>query len=135
MNAQLSGSTSLYSKVIDFIVLTVSFLVLALITDFTKPMQVFIDLSLYVFIMYFCLRICKHFVLNRVHTSGPIIASMFGNICGLIVGVLSVLTFNYFFPGLGESALVVIFSSILAFFILGTLSPMVKSSNNDILHH
>ena len=62
MNAQLSGSTSLYSKVIDFIVLTVSFLVLALITDFTKPMQVFIDLSLYVFIMYFSLRICKHFV-------------------------------------------------------------------------
>ncbi len=127
--------SSFYARVVDFIVLTISFLILSVATDFSSSSHIIIDLSLYVTVMYFSLRICKRLVFENVKTSGPIISIMLGNISGLISGALSVLTINHFMPGIAESALLVIFSSVLAFFILGTISPMVKSSYKDIIHH
>ena len=128
-------SSSFYSRITDLIVLATSFLLLATITGFGSFEQVVIDLVLYVAVVFISLRVCKRIVFEYVHTSRRITSVLLGNITGLILGALSVILLDQLFPGIGESALIVILSSILAFFILGTLSPMVKSSYHDIIHH
>ena len=128
-------SSSFYSRIIDLIVLASSFLLLAMITGPGSIQQVAADLVLYVVVVFISLRICKRLVFEYVHSSRRIITVLLGNVSGLILGALLVILLDQLLPGIGESALIVIFSSILAFFILGTLSPMVKSSYHDIIHH
>ena len=128
-------SSCFYSRIIDLIVLATSFLLLAVITGFGSFEQVIIDLVLYVAVVFISLRVCKRIVFEYVHTSRRITSVLLGNISGLLLGALSVILLDQLFPGIGESALIVILSSILAFFILGTLSPMVKSSYHDIIQH
>ena len=128
-------SSCFYSRIIDLIVLATSFLLLAVITGFGSFEQVIIDLVLYVAVVFISLRVCKRIVFEHIHTSRRITSVLLGNISGLLLGSLSVILLDQLFPGIGESALIVILSSILAFFILGTLSPMVKSSYHDIIQH
>ncbi|MBT3724781.1 MAG: hypothetical protein HOG41_15480 [Gammaproteobacteria bacterium] len=128
-------SSCFYSRIIDLIVLATSFLLLAVITGFGSFEQVIIDLVLYVAVVFISLRVCKRIVFEHIHTSRRITSVLLGNISGLLLGALSVILLDQLFPGIGESALIVILSSILAFFILGTLSPMVKSSYHDIIQH
>ena len=135
MTSSKIRSSCFYSRIIDLIVLATSFLLLAVITGFGSFEQVIIDLVLYVAVVFISLRVCKRIVFEYVHTSRRITRVLLGNISGLILGVLLVIMLDQLFPGIGESALIVILSSILAFFILGTLSPMVKSSYHDIIHH
>lgn len=124
-----------YSKIIDLAALSASFILLAVITDFGGLMKIIVDLLFYVAVMFISLQVCKRIVFENVHVSGRITRVLLGNVTGLVVGAVLVLLLDMLFPSIGESALVVIFSSILAFFILGTLSPMVKSSHHDIIHH
>ena len=135
MTSSQIRSSSFYSRIIDLIVLASSFLLLAIITDLGTIQQVATDLVLYVVVMFISLRICKRIIFEYVNTSRRITTVLLGNVSGLILGALSVILLDQLFPGIGESALIVILSSILAFFMLGTLSPMVKSSYHDILHH
>jgi hypothetical protein len=135
MTSSKIRSSCFYSRITDLIVLATSFLLLAVITGFGSFEQVIIDLVLYVAVVFISLRVCKRIVFEYVHTSRRITRVLLGNISGLILGVLLVIMLDQLFPGIGESALIVILSSILAFFILGTLSPMVKSSYHDIIHH
>jgi len=135
MTSEKIRSSCFYSRIIDLIVLATSFLLLAAITGFGSFEQVVIDLVFYVAVVFISLRVCKRIVFEYIHTSRRITSVLLGNISGLILGAFSVILLDQLFPGLGESALIVILSSILAFFILGTLSPMVKSSYHDIIHH
>ncbi|MCP4078575.1 MAG: hypothetical protein GY744_20630 [Gammaproteobacteria bacterium] len=128
-------SSSFCSRIIDLIALASSFLLLAMITDSGSITQLAADMVLYVVVVFISLRICKRLVFEYVRSSKRFITVLLGNVSGLILGALSVILLDQLLPGIGESALIVIFSSILAFFILGTLSPMVKSSYHDIIHH
>jgi len=128
-------SSNFYSQILDLIVLTSSFLLLVMITDMGSIQQVAADLVLYVVVVFISLRTCKRLVFEFVPTSNRITAVLLGNVSGLILGALSVILLDQLLPGIGESALIVILSSILAFFMLGTLSPMIKCSNRDIINH
>ena len=124
-----------YSRIIDLIVLTSSFLFLTAITDIGSPFGFSIDLFYFVVVMFISLRLSKRIIFQYLHTSSQIARVLLGNITGLVVGAALVMFIEQFFMGLVGGAMIVVFSSILAFFILGTLSPMVKSSQRDIIHH
>ena len=128
-------TSSLYSRLVDLLVLAVSFLLFAYITEYESQSQLWIDLFFYVSVVFISLRLSKRFIFERIHTENRIACVLLGNITGLLFGAVLAILLESFFPGNGEVILVVVFSSIMAFFILGTLSPMVKSSHNDIIHH
>lgn len=128
-------TSSLFSRAIDLLVLSGSFLLFAYLMDFESSGQFWASLLLYVAVVFVSLRLSKRLIFGYVHNTRRITSILLGNITGLLVGALLVLMLDQVLPGIGEGALVVVFSSIMAFFILGTLSPMVKSSHNDIIHH
>ena len=134
------NTSRLYSRIIDLIVLTSSFLLLTAITDIgnphnSNPVEFSIYLFCFVAVMFISLRLSKRIIFQYLHTSSQIARVLLGNITGLVVGAALVMFIEQFFMGLVGGAMIVVFSSILAFFILGTLSPMVKSSQRDIIHH
>lgn len=133
-NTELRTS-SIGSRATDIFVLTVSFLLFTMITEYENLTSLFIDLFLYVGIVFVCLRLSKRIIFQYVHSSKRCINILSGNIVGLAVGGLLVFTISQLVPVVKESVVVVVFSSVLAFFILGTLSPMIKSSHNDIISH
>ena len=102
---------------------------------FAELSLVAVDLLLYVCVLFVCVRLSKRAVFAYVHSSSRSLHVLLGNIVGLFVGSCIVLLIGQLLPAIQEMALVVVFSSITAFFILGTLSPMVKSSYRDIIRH
>jgi len=135
MSSPAIKTSSLYSRIVDLLVLSASFLLFSYLTGYQNPAQILTDLLFYVSVVFICLRLCKRYIFNHIHTNSRISLVLLGNVTGLIFGALVAIFVESFFSGNGEVFLVVIFSSVLAFFILGTLSPMVKSSHNDIIHH
>lgn len=128
-------TSSFGAKITDIIVLSVSFLLFAMMMEYVSLTSLFIDLFLYVVVVFVCLQVGRRIILEYVHSSKRFVNILTGNIAGLIIGGLLVFIINLLVPGIKESMVVVVFSSIMAFFILGTLSPMVKSSHRDIIHH
>jgi len=125
----------MYSRIVDLCVLSASFLLFAYLTGYENLSQLLTDMLFYVSVVFISLRLCKRYIFKHIQSNSRISMVLLGNVTGLIFGALAAISVESFFPGNGEIILVVVFSSILAFFILGTLSPMVKSSHNDIIHH
>jgi len=129
------NTNSFHSRLIDITALTISFLLFAIATDHLHPLGMLFDTAVYVSIVFVCLRLSKRFVFDSFHSSSRIVRVLLGNLLGFVSGVIILLTLKAILPFVNGDTAVIVFSSVLAFFILGTLSPMVKSSNLDIIHH
>jgi hypothetical protein len=129
------NTNSFHSRLIDMTALTISFLLFAIATDHLHPLSILFDAAVYVSIVFVCLRLSKRFVFDSFRSSSRMVRVLLGNLLGFVSGVTLLLALQTILPFVHGETAVIIFSSVLAFFILGTLSPMVKSSNLDIIHH
>ncbi len=128
-------TSSFCSRLTDLIVLSISFILFSYLVDFGNPEQLFTNMAFYVGTVFICLRACKRLFFEFANNKSRMLRILLGNVSGLLLGSILALELEHIFPNLGEKAVVVIFASLLAFFILGTLSPMVKSSHRDIIPH
>ena len=128
-------SSSLKPQLIDLSVLAICFAIFAYVTDFINSGQLQFYLLVYVALGFVSLRFSKYLICKLFNTSSGIASTLVGNIIGFMVWVFISVLLETLFAGNGTGLLVVIFSSIMAFFILGTLSPMEKSSHHDIIRH
>jgi hypothetical protein len=123
------------SRITDLAVLFISFVAFAeLIGPDGLSRNSFLDLVLYVGVLFVAIRASKRYVFN--HSNGRrCLNTIYGNVVGMLVGVAVLMLLDSMISVVHEDFLVIIFSSVTAFFILGTLSPVVKSSNRDIIQH
>ena len=123
------------SRIMDAVVLTISFLLFSLLTGFLSQPDFVLFLVLHVAVLYAGLRLGKRLVFAHVELPSHMAAILSGNLLGLFAGnlvlasLLSVLSLN-------TSAIVInLIASGAAFFILGTLSPIIRDSRSDIIAH
>ena len=137
MISRIIKKSSLWSRVMDISVLSASYLLFSYIVDsgVVDVQQLLINMIFYVSIVFITLRLGKRILFDLIKNKSRMLCILLGNVSGLTMGTLLAMLLEQFFPGVSERAVVVIFSSVLAFFILGTLSPMVKSSHRDIIPH
>lgn len=137
MSIDTIKTSSTCSRATDLIVLTISFLLFSLVVGkgAASTDQLLMNMAFYVGVVFVALRLSKRFFFEHLALKSRMLRILLGNTSGLLVGTILSLLLEQLFPGLGERAVVFIFSSVLAFFILGTLSPMVKSSHHDIITH
>jgi len=135
MDSQKINSNNLYSRLIDLIVIAASFLLFSVVTEFAYLTEILGDTAFYVAFVFITLRLCKRIVSRYFYPTKSIISELLGNLTGFFVSVVLLLLLNSLLPLVSVNVEVVIFSSILAFFILGTLAPMLKSTHRDIIHH
>ena len=132
---QSINTNNFHSRLIDLTALTVSFVLFSIVTETMHPLNMLQDLVVYVGVVFVTLRLSKRFVFESLRASSRIVRVLLGNLLGFVSGIAILLSLQTLLPFVSGETPVIIFSSILAFFILGTLSPMVKSSNLDIIHH
>ena len=136
MSFKLFRHSSLGSRITDLLVLSGSFMAFVYLMDFTVSPDLILDMAFYVAVVFVCLRLARRVFFDRVGYSTRAFNVVLGNGSGLLVGALLVSLANYFVPFLNDAVVVVICASFLAFFILGTLAPLIKSSRNDrMIHH
>ena len=137
MLSRIIKKSSLWSRAMDISVLSISYLLFSYIAESGSidVQQLLINMIFYVGIVFITLRLGKRILFDLIKSKSRILCILLGNVAGLTIGTLLAMLLEQFFPGVSERAVVVIFSSVLAFFILGTLSPMVKSSHRDIIPH
>lgn len=135
MTSEYLKTSSTGSRMVDLAALAFSFVVFATIAGTPLSYQVLVDLVLYVSIVFICLRGAKRVIFEHLNLSNRVLSVLIGNITGLVAGGAFVALIDTFIPGFQESLLVVILSSIMAFFVLGTVSPMIKTSNRDVIHY
>jgi hypothetical protein len=135
MSPSKISQSSFGSRLTDLVVLTISFLIFVSLMDIHLTANVLVDLVIYVSVVFVCLRVARRLIFDNVNYTKRILKVLLGNISGLLVGAVLLLIADRFLPFTSHSMIVVIFSSILAFFILGTLSPLIKFSNHDKIIH
>ncbi len=135
MNVSQIKTSSMSSRITDLVVLTASFLIFSLVSGFSSLMEIFSGLVCYVTIVFMCLRLCKRIMFYHSYGSMRVFNVLLGNFCGFFLGGSVVIILGLIMTTFQIGFLMVIFPSIMAFFVLGTLSPMVKSSHRDIIHH
>ena len=124
------------SRITDLLVLTTSFLLFVGLMDIRISQQVIINLAFYVVVMFICLRFARRIIFAHINYSKRVFNVVLGNVAGLLLGSLLVLVVNRFVSVLSENTILVICASILAFFVLGTLAPLIKASQRDkMIHH
>ncbi len=123
------------SRILDAAVLFCSFLLFSLLTGFVSQAGFLPALLLHVLVLYFSLRLGKRLVFRHLELPSPLAAILSGNLLGLLVGNL-VLTGLLPLLHMGHFVVVInLIASAAAFFLLGTLSSIVKSVRNDIVAH
>jgi hypothetical protein len=128
--------SSFGSRTADLVALTISFLIFVSLMDIQLTTHILLDLVIYVSVVFVCLRFARRLIFDNLLYSKRLFKVLLGNIFGLLAGAVLLVIGDLFLPFISQSVIVVIFSSILAFFILGTLSPLIKSSDHDkIIHH
>jgi hypothetical protein len=115
--------------------LSISYVIYALLLNNTEDnIHLMMNMFFYVSLVFFSLRLSKKLIFVMRIPKSRVLYTLLGNIFGLVLGTILMLFFVEFFPALEESTAVIFASSVQAFFILGTLSPLVKSSHLDIIH-
>ncbi len=130
-----SETSNLASRITDLLALAISYLLYSSLLNYAKDdIYLIVDMFFYVSLVFICLRLSKKLFFVLFIPKSRVLYILMGNISGLVVGTILVLVFVQFFPAFEEKSVVIIASSVQAFFILGTLSPLVKSSHRDIIH-
>lgn len=135
MSPSVISKSSFGSRVADLTVLSVSFLLFVGLMDIRLNAHVLFDLFTYVIVVFVCLRVARRFIFDNMHYTKRIFKVLLGNVSGLVAGAALILLADQFIPFISQSFIIVILASVLAFFILGTLSPLIKSSNHDRIIH
>jgi len=135
MNQTSLISSDAGSRITDLLVLVISFLVFELLIDGEGIGRSALEMLMYVSVLFISIRIGKRLVFRVLSGQHRCLNTLYGNVVGIFCGVSVLLLLDSLMPVLSENLLVVVFSSVMAFFVLGTLSPVVKSSHKDIIHH
>jgi hypothetical protein len=123
------------SRFMDAAVLTFSFLLFSLLTGFIRQPDFLLLLLLFVTVLYTGLRLGKHLAFRHTELPSHMAAVLSGNLLGLFAGNL-VLAGLLTLLSLNHSAVVInLIASGAAFFILGTLSPIIRDSRSDLIAH
>ena len=123
------------SRFMDAAVLTFSFLLFSLLTGVARQADFLPMLVLFVGVLYVGLRLGKRLAFRRAELPSHMAAVLSGNLLGLFAGNL-VLAGLHSLLALAQSGIAInLIASGAAFFILGTLSPIIRDSRSDLITH
>ncbi len=113
------------NRVVDFGVLGATFFVSSLLFSVTSGSTLLLQILAYSTLLLVCVRLSKRTIVSYNRPIGEVSRQILGNGAGILIGTCIMLVLENLVSANGEIFVAVIFSSIMAFFILGTLSPIV----------
>lgn len=120
-------------KTINFIILGGSFYLSCFLLSIQVESNLIIQTFLYAGIVLLAVSIGKRMLSSTFNSAGRVVKMIIINATGLFIGAIIMLIFGYIFPELGEFTVAVVLASVMAFFVFGTLSPLLRSDRHSLL--
>ena len=124
----LHTDSRLFARLIDFAVLGATFYVSCMLLSVDLGSSFFFQTLAYSTILLVFVRLSKRTVASFNKSAGETIRQILGNATGIVVGSCVVLLLGKIFSARGDIDVAVILSGIMAFFVLGTLYPLVHKT-------
>ncbi|MCP3689855.1 MAG: hypothetical protein GY784_15730 [Gammaproteobacteria bacterium] len=114
--------------IIDFLVLACTFFVSCLLLSAPLNGDAFFCMLVYATVILVSVRLGRFLLSPAFFSVDSVARIMLCNASGVLVGVVVMLALGSLAPSLQEMALVVVFASVMAFFVFGTISPLLKKN-------
>ena len=118
---------------INFIILGGSFYLSCFLLSIQVESNLIFQTFIYACVVLLAVTLGKRMLSSTFTSAGRVVKMIIINATGLIIGAIIMLIFGYIFPELGEFAVAVVLASVIAFFVFGTLSPLLKSGEHSLL--
>ncbi len=129
----MDNSDTITENTINFIILGCSFYLSSFLLSIQVESNLFIHTFLYACIVLLAVTLGKRLLSSAFTSAGRVVKTIIINATGLFIGVIIMLIFGYIFPELGEFTVAVLLASVMAFFVFGTLSPLLRSDTHSLL--
>ncbi len=121
----------LIDRLVDFSVFGVTFFISCLLLSVELGILMLLQVLIYATVLLACVRVGKGLVTRYGRPTGTISRHIVGNAGGIFFGTSVMLLLQKLFAVSGDLAVVLVFSGIMAFFILGTLSPLIYNNRSS----
>jgi len=128
----MDTSDTITEKTIKFIILGCSFYLSCFLLSIQVERILIIHTFIYACIILLAVSIGKRMLSSTFTSAGRVVKTIIINATGLIIGVIIMLILGYIFPELGEFTVAVVLASVMAFFVFGTLSPLLRSDRHSV---
>jgi len=119
-------------RLVDFVVLGATFYVSCTIFSTESGGSIFFHMLAYSTILLAFARLSKRAIANYVKSIGESTRQILGNAIGILIGTCIMLLLEKLHSDHSDIIPAIIFSGVLAFFVLGTLGPLVH--NTSLVH-
>ena len=126
---------SIVSRIIDFVVLGCTFYASCLLLSIPVNNYIAVHALLYATVILVSVRLGRRILSSAFASVNGVVKLMLCNATGLLAGATIMLIVGNMIPEFGRIAVAVVFASVMAFFVLGTISPLLKKSVQSSRHN
>jgi hypothetical protein len=119
-------------RLVDFVVLSATFYASCMLLSVELGGGLFLQILAYSTILLVFVRLSKRAIASYNKSIGETTRQILGNATGILIGTCVVALLEKILLTRGDIIVVYILSGVMAFFILGTLSPIVNKT--PIMH-
>ena len=123
---------SIAVRIIDFMVLGGSFYLACFLLSIPVADNLIIQTFMYASIVLLAVTMGKRFLFSNFTSAGRVVKMIIINATGLFIGAIIMLIFGYIFPELGGFTVAIVLASVMAFFVFGTLSPLLRTERHSV---
>ena len=116
-------------RLVDFVVLGAAFYVSRANLSVESGDSFFLHMLAYSSILLVFVRLSKRAITNYYKVLGESTRQILGNAIGISIGTCIMLLLEKLLLNTGDIILAMIFSGVMAFFVLGTISPLLKKTS------
>ena len=129
----MDNSDAITEKTISFLIPGCSFYLSCFLLSIQVESNLIIHTFIYACIVLLAVTLGKRMLSATFTSAGRVVKTIIINATGLFIGAIIMLIFGYIFPELGEFTVAVVLASVMAFFVFGTLSPLLRSERHSLL--
>jgi len=132
MDNNENETDSIAVRIIDFIVLGSSFYLACFLLSIPVVSNLIIQTFMYAGIVLLSVTICKRILSSNFTSAGRVVKMIIINATGLFIGAIIMLIFGNLFTEFGGFTVAVVLASVMAFFVFGTLSPLLRPDRHSV---
>jgi hypothetical protein len=116
-------------RLVDFVVLSATFYVSCMLLSVELGGGLFFHMLAFSTILLAFVRLSKRAVANYNKSIGENTRQILGNAIGILIGTCTMLLLEKLLSNHSDFIVAIILSSVMAFFVLGTLGPLVHKTS------
>lgn len=128
----MGNSDTITEKSINFIILGCSFYLSCILLSIQIESNLIIHPFIYAGIAQLAMSFGKRTLAANFTSTGRVVKTIIINATGLFIGAIIMLISGYIFPELGGFSVAVVLASVMAFFVFGTLSPLLRFDRHSV---